>query len=371
MNVDELLRDADPARELRPPLVIDGRAGWELARQMSNELSTSSTSHRPSARRRVVVPVLIAASVVVIALLVATLVPLGSSTTPANAATALRNASHALASTGATGLVPNSYLYTEVKSGYQVTVYKPSLDGSSFDATTSATYGETEQAWADASGNGQGVLNRTPLSFSSPVAQSSFEASSEGQHFISGFQQTVNESDLSQYVPNVTSLPVDPSPLSEILSSGTDGTNPDGIPNGATAVFQRAARLLVGPDTGMSPAFASALFQVMSDQPGIKLAQIAMDHSGRTGTEASIAGSSGVSSLIFSEQTGAVLEAGFAPSPASVPADTQGSISFGRCDQDGACSAQKIDGPPLGIYIVAPLWETVIESKQVIEKGTT
>ncbi len=263
------------------------------------------------------------------------------------------------------------FLYTEVKAGYKVTVYKPSQDGSTMVAFTSATYGETEQAWADEAGNGEGILNRTPLSFSSPGVQSSFEGSSEGQHFISGFQQTVNESDLSQDVPNVTSLPVDPSSLSQIISSGADGTNPDDIPNGSTAVFQRAARLLVGPVAGMTPSLASALFQVMSDQPGIELTQNAVDHSGQTGTEVSLAGSSGVSSLIFSEHSGAVLEAGFAPSPASVPTDTQGSISFGACDQDGACSALKIDGPPLGIYIVAPLWETVIESKHVVEKGTT
>jgi hypothetical protein len=314
---------------------------------------------------------LIAASVVVIALLVATLVPLGSGTTPADAATALRDASHALVSTGATGLAPNTYLYTEVKSEYQVTVYKPSQNGSSFDALSSATYDETEQAWADAAGNGQGMLNRTPLSFSSTSSQSSFEGSSEGKHVISGFQQRVQEPDLSQYVPSVASLPVDPTSLSQILVSGTDGTNPDAIADGSTAVFQRAARLLVGPDTGMTPVLASALFQVMSDQPSIELTPNAVDHSGRTGTEVSLAGSSGVSSLIFNEQTGSVLEAGFAPSPASVPVDTQGSISFGQCGRDGVCSTSKIDGPALGIYIVAPLWESVLQSKQVVTTGST
>ncbi len=314
---------------------------------------------------------LIAASVVVIAMLAATLVPFGTSSPSASAATALRNASHAIAGKGGASSGPELFLYTEVKSAYKVTVYKPSQNGSTFDAFTSATYGETEQAWADESGSGEGVINRTPLSFSSPAVQSSFAGSSEGQHFISGFQQTVNESDLSQDVPNVTSLPVGPTSLSRILSSGADGTNPDDIPNGATAVFQRAARLLVGPVSGMTPTLASALFQVISDQPGIELTQHAVDHSGRTGTGVSLAGSSGVSHLIFNQKTGAVLEAGFAPSPPSVPADTQGSISFSRCDQGGACSTQKIDGPPLGLYIVAPLWETVIESKQVIEKGTT
>ena len=85
---------------------------------------------------------------------------------------------------------------------------------------------------------------------------------------------------------NVSDLPTDPKALAQVIAAGGLQTNIDLIPAGPNATFERAATLLVGPTAGMTPALASALFQVLAGQPGVQLLGSVTDHEGhKPGTE--------------------------------------------------------------------------------------
>jgi hypothetical protein len=112
---------------------------------------------------------------------------------------------------------------------------------------------------------------------------------------------------------DVSSLPTDGSVLAHELNAGTTGISGlDHLGSGtAEPGFQRAVALLVGPLTGTSPAFDTALYDALALLPGIRALGTTATHSGSTGAgfESAGAGHLGPTVIVVDPQTGALLEA--------------------------------------------------------------
>ena len=120
-----------------------------------------------------------------------------------------------------------------------------------------------------------------------------------------------DQSPEDQGIINVSSLPTDPSVLARELSTGTTGVpslDQITIPGGGNAGFERAADLLVGPTTGATPAFTSALFRALALIPDIKALGQATTHSGASGLGFSGDSTTGQSIIVVDPSTGALLE---------------------------------------------------------------
>jgi len=123
------------------------------------------------------------------------------------------------------------------------------------------------------------------------------------------------------------------------------------------SVFEGAAVLLIGPTSGMTPALASALFQVMAAQPGVELLGTVTDHDGRRGQGIAMpaATSTQVREVIVDPATGQLLEARFVPVPSTLPShDTCGGMA-----NVTTTTCVPVTGPSMG---TAPLWVDVVAS---------
>jgi hypothetical protein len=159
--------------------------------------------------------------------------------------------------------------------------------------------------------------------------------------------------------------------LSRQLAQGGGPTNVDVIRSGPAAVFQRAARLLVGPTSAMSSSLAAALYQVLAAQPGVTLLGSTTDHSGRQGVGVSISSPSGVSEIIIDPTSASALEIQYAPPPASVPTPSGGATV--TCQSVATCGSSVQHIVPLdGEEMVTPLWtDTVTRGVVNSESATT
>lgn len=89
---------------------------------------------------------------------------------------------------------------------------------------------------------------------------------------------------------NVAALPTKRAPLESVLATGTGlprALDGEVCPRPATlscTVFLRAAALLVGPDSGSSPALRAALYRVLATVPGVHDVGRVRDHYGTRGT---------------------------------------------------------------------------------------
>jgi hypothetical protein len=174
---------------------------------------------------------------------------------------------------------------------------------------------------------------------------------------------------LQQSVPQVSGLSSDPSTLAQELAEGFDDSNVDRIASGPSAVFQRAARLLVGPDSGMTGSLASAIYQVMADQSGVTLLGNTTDHSGRQGIGVSMSSPTGVSELIIDPQSGSALEIQYSPPASSISAPPGATV---RCLTVSSCGSLVEKNPPLGsTEVVAPIWTDTVTSGIVNAEGAT
>jgi len=111
---------------------------------------------------------------------------------------------------------------------------------------------------------------------------------------------------------NVSSLATDASVLAHELSTGTTGISGlDQLGSGTSNPgFQRAVALLVGPLTGTSPAFDSALYDALALLPGIQALGTTPTHTGATGLGfESGATDLGPTVIVVDPKTGALLEA--------------------------------------------------------------
>jgi hypothetical protein len=112
---------------------------------------------------------------------------------------------------------------------------------------------------------------------------------------------------------DVSSLATDPSTLARELRSGTTGISGlDEVGSGSSNPgFQRAVALLLGPLTGTTPAFNSALYDALALLPGIQALGSTTSQTGSTGLGFETAGSKlfGPTIIVVDPATGALLEA--------------------------------------------------------------
>ena len=112
---------------------------------------------------------------------------------------------------------------------------------------------------------------------------------------------------------DVSSLATDPSTLAHELATGTTGISGlDEVGSGSSNPgFQRAVALLLGPLTGTTPAFNSALYDALALLPGIQALGSTTSQTGSTGLGFETAGSKlfGPTIIVVDPATGALLEA--------------------------------------------------------------
>jgi len=270
-----------------------------------------------------------------------------------------------------TGLqpAPGQYLYTETRSLYQAVIYQTDIQSGSLVPVANAQYFETEESWADINGMGTGTLTRSPLEFPSSSDQAAWNGTSAGRAFSVQFRESLPEPSLMQFVPNLSGLSTDPAELARQITAGSDGTNVDHIPDGPSAVFQRAARLLVGPDSGMTPSLTSSLYQVLANQPHVSLNGAATDHSGRRGIEVSVSDRGNVSALVLNPTSGMPLEIQYSPH-AGPTSSLSGSVAL-QCTPTPECGSLPETRTPTGTSIsVGPIWTDTVTSRIVNTPGT-
>ena len=209
-----------------------------------------------------------------------------------------------------------------------------------------AQFTQVDQVWTNAADIGRALRTDSALQFSSPRDQEAWNASPAGQHFSQEFPSTSGSQGRGlreQAVVDISDLPTDPDQLATVIASGGLHTNIDLIPSGDNATFQRSAALLLGPDVGMSPSLASALFQVLANQPGTRLVGRVADHNGQEGDGVVLTSpkSERPSEVIVDPTSGAVLEAVFAPPPSTLPA-RGGETCVGSGSKTPTCSSSII-----------------------------
>jgi hypothetical protein len=366
MDLAELLRQSDPARLTPPPDGQSPIARWTYA-QITRPKSRPIL-RRPRLRLR---PVL--ALVMTLALVVTLGDLLRGRTTHPTASPAVQELHHlatVVLSQPTNQPGPGQYLYTETKSLYQTTIYQENIASDRFVPVATAQYQETEQSWADAKGVGSTLLTRSALQFPTASDQMAWDANQFGQQYSSTFQRSEVESGSSQDVPDVASLSTDPHELATELATGKAGSNVDQGPNGRAAVFQRVARLLVGPVSGMTPTLASALYQVLADQPDVTFLGPVTDHSGRQGIGLSVLTADGASQLVVNPNTGLALELQYPPPASSMFPSSPGSAT--KCPHSTTCSTGGQPLPPEGTEAFeGPLWTDTAVSAVVDAEGAT
>ena len=211
---------------------------------------------------------------------------------------------------------------------------------------------------------GTSLLSRSPLQFPSTSDEGAWNQTAAGRSFSSRFSQSVPVPSLTQAVPNVSAVSTDPTQLAREITSGLDGSNVDLIPDGPSALFQRAARLLVGPDSGMTSSLASSLYQVMARQPGVTLLGTATDHLGRRGIAVSTRSANGPSALVLDPKSGLPLEVQYSPSTGFTPSSN--GVATLQCRPTSECGSPSQALIPQGTDItVGPTW-TDTETNEIV-----
>jgi hypothetical protein len=353
-DLDTLIVDADPALDTPIPSGSSAEARWRYVQL------TGQPGVRVHRRRRILLEAGgIAVAAGAIALLLVNVIP-GPSSPKAAAAAVLEQAA-AAAEQQTTQLAPGQYLYTETQSSYQVTLEDANAAGTELVQIATAQFSMTEQAWTSASGTGQHLDTDSAVQFPSAADEATWKADPIGPSMLLNVAHFA-ESDGhgSQSLLNVSELPTDPNALTSVIANGELHTNVNLIPAGPDATFERAATLLLGPTVGMTPALASALFQVLANQPGVQLLGTVTDHEGQTGEGIRLetAGGLTVSEVIVNPTLGQLLEAQFAlPAPTS-PLPDGASVCVGPVNGSSARSCYQGGDSAT----ISPVWTDVVAS---------
>ena len=338
-ELDTLVADADPVLDVTIPSGSCAEARWRYV-----QLTTHAAGRVHYRRRIILTAGIVAPIAAALALLLVIVIPGPSG--PKSAAAVLEEAATE-ARLQNTQLAPGQYLYTQTQSAYQVTLYDAKGTSGEMVKVATAQFNETDQAWTDASGTGRALQTDGGVRFPSAADQAAWNASPSGPSAlqqIAQFGENGGQARPEQPLLNVSDLPTDPNVLASVIATGGLHTNIDLISAGPNATFERTATLLVGPTIGMTPALASALFQVLADQPGVQLLGTVTDHDGQQGEGVALATADGtnVSEVIVDPKTGSLLEAQFA-----LPAPTDHNV------------------PGIGEAVFAPVWTDVVATGAV------
>lgn len=347
MEIDELIKENDPASTERMPGTWDER--W--ARQLAH-LDAYHRRHRTHQR------LVLAASLGVAMAVAAALVPQWLDAPP-SAATVLDAAADTAASEAPLTPGPGQYLYSVTNSEYEFVVDRPSnlAPTSGLPAIATATWTESKQIWVGGTGAGRSVITATPYRFSSTAD----EAAWHRYLTIPTLPPVTSSTTVGTAITNVASLPTSPSALATEIASGHTGTSVDRMTFSENSTFLRAASLLVSPARGMTPTLQSALFRVLAAQPGTTVETGITGQSGVRGTAVSVGGSppGQFEGIIIDPQSGAPLEADFAP-----PSTATG--------QEGrsSCTKAALRACPTGSFSFGPMW-TALTAPVVVGSDTS
>jgi hypothetical protein len=213
---------------------------------------------------------------------------------------------------------PNQWLHTEQTMSIAAYV---SQVGTTPTPDAQATIDATIGTWSDTTGQACVSAATDPAQFAGPANQAAWtDAGLIDQPLnqpVTGCESIIQgdtAGSLTQAtgVIDVSSLPTDSVTLARELEAGTTGIpTVDGVAPGAgtNAAFERAAILLVGPDSGATPAFESALYGALATIPGVNALGPVTAHSGSTGAGFSAVTTSGTTTIVVDPATGALLEA--------------------------------------------------------------
>ena len=335
--------------------------GMRVAGRDFDEILHGGRRRRRSNRRaRIALPVLVVAGISL-----ATVLLQGSGTNASAASVVFNRAALAVLSVPVTRLGPSQYLYSETHSLYEATVYVPAAGtrGVALRSVAQATFTETRQVWLDSAGSGRYELTRGPLQFSSPGDQAAWASSPAARFWQSTHPGSQAGPQVGQVTTNVGRLPTDPIALAALISGGRTGTPVDTIPNGRERVFERAARLVIGPNRGMSRTLESSLYDVLAMQHGASVARGVTGHLGAKGTAVSIRGASpdAVDRIIINPKTGAPMEVDSAPFGRTITL-SHAQHEKGSCESITSCQRQSSNE---GIVRTGPT-STVVASPMVV-----
>ena len=324
MNLDTLIREANPALLSEQP-----DAESPLGRAIEARIAGTP----PHAKRSTVVALAGLTAVAAVAVLVIALLP-GSldGTTPA-AAAVLREAATAAADQPPLKLGPGRYLYSKTSSlSYLGEI---ALTTPVYADPVYLDYKTDSQFWMASNGSALTVIHNVgPVRFTTPKSRANWVAAGSPPKALSTRlvpPQLKVALPVSEGVPpfDVSKLPTNPAALVQRLKAlensfnvpsllemdgvsilewfpnpaftcfaatggpmnvnctvtlSTPGVDLVSVPSGsAAATFQMAVALLGTPETGMTPALRSALYQVMASLHGVELLGSQTDRSGRRG----------------------------------------------------------------------------------------
>ena len=213
---------------------------------------------------------------------------------------------------------PNQWLHTEQTMSIAAYV---SQVGTTPTPDAKATINATIGTWSDTTGQACVSAATDPAQFASPANQAAWtdaglidqppnQPVTGCESIIQG--DTVGTLTQATGVFDVSSLPTDSVALARDLEAGTTGIpTVDGVvpAAGTNTAFERAAILLVGPDSGATPAFESALYGALATISGVDALGPVTSHSGSTGSGFSAVTTSGTTTIVVDPATGTLLEA--------------------------------------------------------------
>jgi hypothetical protein len=300
MNIDQLIRDADPAGEFAVP-----GSDSPVARQSFERMLAARSRQSRTRRRRITISV---AGAAVAALGAA--ITLITSITPVvpvspAAAAILNQAAVAASHQKPIVLPPGDYFYTMTRGfGIVMTEWKPRM-------IYYPEYVSTDQSWLTANGNGKDIYTIvSPITFAHGTRDIWIAA---GKPAIYSQNPTITTGDEVPLV-NLSHLPARPAALARQIShkrTGLADINADiEDPSSPTGLFRAALEILSTKSVGGTPALRSALFNLMAQQPGIKDLGTTKTRSGQSGIglETSPDRTGTVIRTIISATNGQVLE---------------------------------------------------------------
>ena len=276
------------------------------------------TRHKGAHKGLLVGIVTLAVAVVLVAV---ALVPTAHSNkhhAPIAAATQLRKIALAVERQADDSPSANQWLRTEQSMSIAAGV---SQVGSTLTPDAQATINATITTWSNTTGQACISAATQPAQFATPANQAAWSAAGltdqPERQPVTGCDSIIQGDPVgtltqSTGVIDVSGLPTDPTNLANELETGTTGIPAvDSVPadQGTSAAFERAAILLIGPDSGTSSGFESALYGALASLRGIQSIGDVQTHSGLTGTGFSGSTSLGGTTIVVDPSNGSLLEA--------------------------------------------------------------
>ena len=358
-DLDKLVIEADPAIDAAIPSPWSAEAHWSYLRITALSHSRRHNSHRFLIGSGIV-------GTVAAALVVLIVVVIPGARGGQSAAAAVLASAATVAAQQSNQLAPGQYMYTETKTLYQLALGSQNGTETAVANGVVAQFTETVRLWASTGGAGTVLRTNSALQFSSSADRAEWNANPVGRQLQEEFSSGSSSSVLAipeEHAVNLASLPTAPSELALVIERGQRQTNIDHIPPGPNSTFERTAALLLGPDTGRTPALSSALFRVLATQPGTQLLGRVTDHSGQQGVEVVLASpaSGTVSKVLVDPSSGSLLEAEFTPAESSV-----------RIGGAETCEGSRNDTvcvPSTAQATLSPIWTDLVASGVVSSNG--